>query len=179
VTADFAAGAAAAASAGAGALLLECSRGYLLASFLSPLANRRDDGYGGTIESRLRFPLDVLTAVRQAWEGPLGVRYSATDWAPGGLSRPDSLAVAHAFAAGGADFLDVVAGGTVAEQRPVYGRFFLVPYGDVVRNEVGIPTMTSGNLTTADEANTILAAGRADLVVLEPVARTVVRDGAA
>ena len=92
---------------------------------------------------------------------------------------PDSLAISHAFAAGGADFLDVVAGGTVAEQRPVYGRFFLVPYSDVVRNEVGIPTMTSGNLTTADEANTILAAGRADLVVLEPVARAVVREGAA
>jgi anthraniloyl-CoA monooxygenase len=176
---DFAAGARRAASAGAGALLLECSRGYLLASFLSPLANGRGDEFGGDVAARLRFPLEVLAAVRETWEGPLGVRYSASDWAPGGLTRQDSMAVAHAFAAGGVEFLDVVAGGTVAEQRPVYGRFFLVPYSDVVRNEVGIPTMTSGNLVTADEANTILAAGRADLVVLEPVARTVVRNGAA
>jgi anthraniloyl-CoA monooxygenase len=180
VTADFVAGARRAAESGAGALLLECSRGYLLASFLTPLSNRRDDEFGGEdVAARLRFPLEVLAAVRDAWEGPLGVRYSATDWATGGLSRADSLAIARAFAAGGADFLDVVAGGTVAEQRPVYGRFFLVPYGDVVRNEIGIPTMTSGNITTADEVNTILAAGRADLVVLEPVARAVVREGAA
>jgi anthraniloyl-CoA monooxygenase len=179
VVEDFVAGAAVAGRAGAGAVLLECSRGYLLASFLSPLANHRADEWGGPVEARLRFPLEVLAAVRSAWDGPLGVRYSATDWAPGGLSRHDSLAAAHAFAAGGADFLDVVAGGTVAEQRPVYGRFFLVPYGDVVRNEVGVPTMTSGNLTTADEANTILAAGRADLVVLDPRigARPTVRDG--
>jgi anthraniloyl-CoA monooxygenase len=176
---DFAAAARRAAWAGAGAVLVEASRGYLLASFLSPLANRREDEFGGPVESRLRFPLEVLAAVREAWTGPLGVRYSATDWAPGGLSRADSLAVARAFAAGGADFLDVVAGGTVGEQRPVYGRFFLVPYGDVVRNEVGVPTMTSGNLTTADEANTILAAGRADLVVLDPrlASRPTVRDG--
>ena len=179
ITAEFAAGAERAEEAGAGVLLLEASRGYLLASFLSPLSNRRDDGFGGAVEDRLRFPLAVLTAVREAWAGPLGVRYSATDWARGGLSRTDSLAIARAFAAGDADFLDVVAGGTAAEQQPVYGRFFLVPYGDVVRNEVGIPTMTSGNITTADEVNTILAAGRADLVVLESVAREVVREGAA
>jgi anthraniloyl-CoA monooxygenase len=179
LTEEFAAGAARAAGAGAGVLLLDCSRGNLLASFLSPLTNRREDGYGGDPEARLRFLLEVLQVVRAAWEGPLGVRYSATDWARGGLSRADSLAVAKAFAAAGVNFLDVVAGGTVAEQRPVYGRFFLVPYSDVVRNEVGVPTMTSGNLTTADEANTILAAGRADLVVLEPRRRDVVRDGAA
>ncbi|HXJ63152.1 MAG TPA: FAD-dependent monooxygenase, partial [Actinomycetota bacterium] len=176
---DFAAGARRAAWAGAGALLLEASRGSLLASFLSPLSNRRGDAFGGDMAGRLRFPLEVLAAVREEWEGPLGVRYSATDWAAGGLGRSDSLSVAQALHAAGADFLDVVAGGTVAEQRPVYGRFFLVPYSDVVRNEIGIPTMTSGNLTTADEANTILAAGRADLVVLEPAPRHVVRDGAA
>jgi anthraniloyl-CoA monooxygenase len=180
VAGEFVAGAKRAAEAGAGAVMLECSRGTLLASFLSPLSNRRDDDHGGQVEARLRFPLEVLAAVRSAWDGPLGVRYSATDWAPGGLSRADSLAIARAFAAGGADFLDVVAGGTVAEQRPVYGRFFLVAYSDVVRNEVGIPTMTSGNLTTADEVNTVLAAGRADLVVLDPRpgSRPTVRDGA-
>jgi anthraniloyl-CoA monooxygenase len=180
VAGEFVEGTELAAEAGAGALLLECSRGSLLASFLSPLSNRREDEHGGPVEARLRFPLEVLAAVRAAWEGPLGVRYSATDWARGGLSRADSLSIARAFAAGGADFLDVVAGGTVAEQRPVYGRFFLVPYSDVVRNEVGVPTMTSGNLTTADEVNTILAAGRADLVVLDPRlgSRPTVRDGA-
>jgi len=179
VTGEFVAATASAKAAGAGVLLLEASRGYLLASFLSPLSNRRGDEFGGPVESRLRFPLAVLAAVRDSWAGPLGVRYSATDWARGGLSRADSLAIARAFAAGGADFLDVVAVGTVAGQQPVYGRFFLVPYSDVVRNEVGVPTMTSGNVTTADEVNTILAAGRADLVVLDRVPREVVREGAA
>jgi anthraniloyl-CoA monooxygenase len=181
IVAEFAAGATHAARAGAGALLLEASRGYLLASFLSPLANRRDDRFGGAVEHRLRFPLEVLVAVREAWgPGPLGVRLSATDWAPRGLPRSEALEIAHACKEHGADFLDVVAGGTVAEQRPVYGRMFLVPFSDVLRNEVGIPTMTSGNVTTADEVNTILAAGRADLVVLDPRAyeRGVVRDGA-
>jgi anthraniloyl-CoA monooxygenase len=178
---DFVAGAARVAGAGVGVLLLDCSRGSLLASFLSPLTNRRSDGFGGTVEERLRFPMEVLGAVRGAWEGPLGVRYSATDWFPGGLPRAESLQVARAFAASGADFLDVVAGGTVAEQRPVFGRVFLGPISDVVRNEVGIPTRTGGNITTADEVNTILAAGRADLVVLDPRAyrREVVREGAA
>jgi anthraniloyl-CoA monooxygenase len=181
VAGDFVAGAKRAAEAGAGVLLLEAARGYLLASFLSPVTNRREDEYGGPVDRRLRFPLEVLEAVRAVWEWPLGVRYSATDWARGGLSRAESLEIAHAFATHGADFLDVVAGGTVAEQRPVYGRLFLLPYSDVVRNEVGIPTMTSGNVTTADEVNTILAAGRADLVVLDPRAygRAVVREGAA
>ncbi len=181
VTGDFVAAAKRAADAGAGVLLLEASRGYLLASFLSPLSNHRTDEHGGTVDRRLRFPLEVLEAVRATWDWPLGVRYSATDWARGGLSRVESLEVAHAFATHGADFIDVVAGGTVAEQRPVYGRMFLVPYSDVVRNEVGIATMTGGNVTTADEVNTILAAGRADLVVLDPRAyrREVVREGAA
>jgi anthraniloyl-CoA monooxygenase len=180
VTGDFVAAAKRAADTGAGVLLLEASRGYLLASFLSPLSNRRTDEHGGTVDRRLRFPLEVLEAVRSTWHWPLGVRYSATDWARAGLSRVESLEVAHAFATHGADFIDVVAGGTVAEQRPVYGRMFLVPYSDVVRNEVGIATMTGGNVTTADEVNTILAAGRADLVVLDPRAyrREVVREGA-
>ncbi len=178
VVISFVDAAGAVARSGAGVLLLDFSRGGLVASFLSPLTNRREDGFGGPVEHRLLFPLEVLAAVRDAWEGPLGVRYSATDWAPGGLSRSDSLNVARALAAH-ADFLDVVAGGTVAEQRPVYGRVFLVPYSDVVRNEAGIPTMTSGNITTADEANTILAAGQADLVVLDPrvYSRPSVRDG--
>ena len=181
VTGDFVASAKRAADAGAGMLLLQAARGYLLASFLSPLTNRRADEYGGPVDRRVRFPLEVLEAVRAVWDWPLGVRYSATDWTRGGLSRGESLEIAHAFAAHGADFLDVVAGGTVAEQRPVYGRLFLVPYSDVVRNEVGTPTMTSGNVTTANEVNTILAAGRADLVVLDQRAygRPVVREGAA
>jgi len=179
VLASFVAAVGGAARSGAGVLLLDFSRGGLVASFLSPLSNRRGDEFGGPVENRLRFPLEVMAAVRDAWERPLGVRYSATDWAPGGLSRGDSLEIARAFAAHGADFLDVVAGGTMAEQRPAYGRMFLVPYSDVVRNEAGIPTMTSGNITTADEANTILAAGRADLVVLDPrvYERASIREG--
>jgi anthraniloyl-CoA monooxygenase len=170
VLGDFVSATERAAALGAAMLMLDCSHGYLLASFLSPLSNRRTDAYGGSLENRLRYPLEVLDAVRGAWpQGrPLAVRYSATDWAPGGMARTDSLDVALAFKEHGAAILDVMAGQTVAEQRPHYGRFFLVPYSDVVRNELRIPTMTSGNITTADEVNTILAAGRADLVVMDP-----------
>ena len=167
---DFAAATRRAAEAGFDVLVLDASHGYLLASFLSPLTNRREDQYGGSVQDRLRFPLRVLGSVRSAWpqEKPLAVRFSASDWARGGLRAEDALAIAAAFRDGGADLLDVVAGQTVLGGRPEYGRAFLVPYSDRIRNDARIPTLTSGNITTADQINTILAAGRADLCVLDP-----------
>ena len=149
-------------------LELHCAHGYLLASFLSPLTNLRDDAYGGSIENRLRYPLEVFAAMRAVWPAakPMSVRISATDWKDGGLSDADCLAIARAFAAAGADLLDVSTGQTVHDAEPMYGRMFQVPWSDMIRNEAGIATMCVGNITTADQANTILAAGRADLVAL-------------
>jgi anthraniloyl-CoA monooxygenase len=170
VTEDFAAATRRAAAAGFDLLVLDASHGYLLASFLSPLTNRREDEYGGSLDNMVRFPLRVMDAVRAVWpeDRPLAVRFSASDWARGGLDPKDALDIAASFRDRGADLLDVVAGQTVFGGRPEYGRAFLVPYSDRIRNEVRIPTMTSGNITTADQINTILAAGRADLCVLDP-----------
>jgi anthraniloyl-CoA monooxygenase len=149
-------------------LELHCAHGYLLASFLSPLTNRRQDEYGGSIGNRLRFPLEVFAAMRAAWpaEKPMSVRISATDWKEGGLTDEDCLAIARAFAAAGADLMDVSSGQTVHDAEPVYGRMFQVPWSDMIRNEAGIATMCVGSITTADQVNTILAASRADLVAL-------------
>lgn len=145
---------------------LHCAHGYLLASFLSPLTNRREDEYGGAVENRLRFPLEVFSAMRAAWpqDRPMAVRISATDWADGGIDAADTLAIARAFAAAGADLIDVSTGQTVADSAPQYGRMFQVPWADMIRNEAGIATMCVGSITSIDQANTILAAGRADLV---------------
>jgi anthraniloyl-CoA monooxygenase len=149
-------------------LELHCAHGYLLASFLSPLTNTRGDAYGGPIANRLRFPLEVFRAMRAAWpaEKPMSVRISATDWAEGGLSDEDCLAIARAFAAEGVDLIDVSTGQTVADAAPVYGRMFQLPWSDMIRNEAGVATMCVGNITSADQVNTILAAARADLVAL-------------
>jgi len=149
-------------------LELHCAHGYLLASFLSPLTNTRTDEYGGSIGNRLRYPLEVFDAMRRVWpaEKPMSVRISATDWKEGGLTDEDVLAIARAFAAAGADLLDVSTGQTVHDAEPTYGRMFQVPWSDMIRNEAGIDTMCVGSITTADQANTILAAGRADLVAL-------------
>ncbi|MGG5808078.1 bifunctional salicylyl-CoA 5-hydroxylase/oxidoreductase [Falsiroseomonas sp. CW058] len=149
-------------------LELHCAHGYLLASFLSPLTNRRGDEYGGAVENRLRYPLEVFRAMRAAWPAakPLSVRISATDWVEGGLSEEDCLAIARAFAAAGVDLVDVSTGQTVADAAPVYGRMYQLPWSDMIRNEGGTATMCVGNITTADQVNTILAAGRADLVAL-------------
>jgi anthraniloyl-CoA monooxygenase len=149
-------------------LELHCAHGYLLASFLSPLTNRRADEYGGAVENRLRYPLEVFDAMRAGWPAgrPMSVRLSATDWADGGLSEDDLLAIARAFAARGCDLLDVSTGQTVHDSAPTYGRMFQVPWSDMIRQETGVATMCVGNITTADQANTILAAGRADLVAL-------------
>ena len=153
--------------AGFDMLELHMAHGYLLASFLSPLTNRRDDAYGGNMAKRLRFPLEVLAAVRAVWpEGPLSVRLSSSDWAPGGLAEDDLLAIARAMQAGGADLLDLSSGQTVPWQKPVYGRMWQTPFSDLVRNVVGIPTIAVGNIFEADHANTIIASGRADLCAL-------------
>jgi anthraniloyl-CoA monooxygenase len=149
-------------------LELHCAHGYLLASFISPLTNRRTDAYGGSLEGRMRFPLEVFGALRAAWPAhkPMSVRISATDWAEGGITGDDAVKIARAFAEAGVDLVDVSTGQTVRDAQPVYGRMFQTPFSDQVRNEARVATMCVGNITTADQVNTILAAGRADLVAL-------------
>lgn len=168
VKAEFVAAAERGERAGFDMLELHCAHGYLLASFLSPLTNKRTDDYGGSVENRLRYPLEVFRALREAWprEKPMSVRISATDWAEGGLSAADSVAIAEAFAAEGCDLVDVSTGQTARESRPMYGRMFQTPFSDRIRNEAEVATMCVGNITTADQVNTIIAAGRADLVAL-------------
>ena len=147
---------------------LHAAHGYLLASFISPLTNQRTDEYGGSLENRMRFPLEVFRAMRAAWpdEKPMSVRISATDWKDGGLTGDDAVEVARAFAEAGCDLIDVSTGQTVADAEPVYGRMFQTPFSDQIRNEAGLATMCVGAITTADQVNTIIAAGRADLVAL-------------
>ena len=154
--------------AGFDLLELHCAHGYLLGTFLSPLTNLRDDRYGGPVASRLRYPLEVFTAVREAWPAhkPMSVRISATDWLPGGNTGDDAVVVARAFRDAGCDIVDVSAGQTVAEQQPSYGRLFQTPFSDRIRHEVGVPTMTVGAITSYADVNGILAAGRADLCAL-------------
>jgi anthraniloyl-CoA monooxygenase len=147
---------------------LHAAHGYLLSSFISPLTNTRCDEYGGTLANRLRFPLEVFRAMRAAWpdEKPMSVRISATDWVDGGLTGDDAVEVARAFAEAGCDLIDVSTGQTVADAQPVFGRMFQTPFSDQIRNEAGLATMCVGAITTADQVNTIIAAGRADLVAL-------------
>ncbi len=149
-------------------LELHCAHGYLLASFISPLTNVRTDDYGGSLENRLRYPLEVFSAMRAAWPAhkPMSVRISATDWAAGGITGDDAVAIARAFGEAGVDLVDVSTGQTVRDAQPIYGRMFQTPFSDQVRNEARVATMCVGNITSADQVNTILAAGRADLVAL-------------
>jgi anthraniloyl-CoA monooxygenase len=165
---DFVAAACRAAACGFDMLELHCAHGYLLASFLSPLTNHRDDEYGGPVENRLRYPLEVFRALRAVWPGdrPMSVRLSATDWADGGITDDETLAVARAFRDAGCDLIDVSTGQTVHDAAPVYGRMFQLPWADMIRNEGGMAVMCVGSITTADQVNTIIAAGRADLVAL-------------
>jgi anthraniloyl-CoA monooxygenase len=165
---DFVRAAKLGAAAGFDMLELHMAHGYLLASFLSPLTNLRTDQFGGSVENRLRFPLEVLRAVRAVWpaEKPLSVRISACDWAEGGLSETDVIAIAKAMVAAGADILDISSGQTVAAQRPVYGRMWQTPLADMVRNLAGVPTIAVGNIFDADHVNSIIAAGRADLCAI-------------
>jgi len=154
--------------AGFDLLEIHAAHGYLLASFISPLTNRRDDAYGGDLAHRMRFPLEVFDAVRAVWpdERPMSVRISAVDWHPGGHEPEDAVEVARMLRAHGCDIVDVSAGQTVPDQRPVYGRLFQTPFADRIRHEVGIATMAVGNISSYADVNTILAAGRADLCLL-------------
>jgi anthraniloyl-CoA monooxygenase len=154
--------------AGFDMLELHAAHGYLLASFISPLTNTRSDEYGGALGNRLRFPLEVFRALRAAWpdDKPMSVRISATDWTDGGITGEDAVAVARAFAEAGCDLIDVSTGQTVAGAEPVYGRMYQTPFSDQIRNDAGLATMCVGAITSADQVNTIIAAGRADLCAL-------------
>src|SRR5947209_9366911 len=168
VIADFVQAAERGQRAGFDMLELHCAHGYLLASFISPLTNRRVDEHGGALENRLRFPLQVFRTLRKVWpdEKPMSVRISATDWEEGGLTGDDAVQVARAFADAGCDLIDVSTGQTTPDAEPVYGRMFQTPFSDQIRNEAGLATMCVGAITSADQVNTIVAAGRADLVAL-------------
>jgi anthraniloyl-CoA monooxygenase len=168
VKAQFVAATQRAERAGFDMVELHCAHGYLLASFLSPLTNHRTDEFGGSLETRLRFPLEVFEAMREAWPAhkPMSVRLSATDWKEGGITGEDAVEIARAFARAGTDLVDVSTGQTVPDAAPIFGRMFQTSFADQIRNEAHVATMAVGAITTADQANTILAAGRADLVAL-------------
>ncbi|WP_091290295.1 bifunctional salicylyl-CoA 5-hydroxylase/oxidoreductase [Amycolatopsis xylanica] len=170
--AQFAAAATSAARAGFDLLELHCAHGYLLSSFLSPLTNHRTDVYGGSLENRLRFPLEVFDAVRAAWpaERPLSVRISATDWHEGGIDADASVEIARAFAEHGVSAIDVSTGQVVSEEKPAYGRSYQTPYADRIRNEVGrkygVAVIAVGAISSYDDVNSLILAGRADLCAL-------------
>ncbi len=147
---------------------LHCAHGYLLSSFLTPISNRRTDEYGGSVENRMRYPIEIFTAMRDVWpdEKPMSVRVSATDWIEDGLTPEESVAIGKAFVAAGADVIHVSTGQTVSNAKPVFGRLFQTPYSDRIRNEGRVPTIAVGNITDADQVNSIIAAGRADLVAI-------------
>jgi anthraniloyl-CoA monooxygenase len=169
---QFAAAARAAARAGFDLCELHCAHGYLLSSFLSPLSNRRADRYGGPLANRLRYPLEVFDAVRAAWpeRRPVTVRISATDWHPGGLDADDAVEIARAFAEHGAAAVDVSTGQVVSEERPAFGRSYQTPYADRIRNEIGckygVAVIAVGAISSYDDVNSIILAGRADLCAL-------------
>jgi len=154
--------------AGFDLLELHFAHGYLLASFVSPLTNTREDAYGGSLVNRARYPLEVFDAVRATWPAakPASVRISATDWHEGGMEPDEAVELAKLLRAHGCDIVDVSAGQTVPDQRPVYGRLFQTPFSDRIRHEAGIATMTVGNIASWADVNSIIAAGRADLCVL-------------
>ncbi|MDE0698798.1 MAG: bifunctional salicylyl-CoA 5-hydroxylase/oxidoreductase [Boseongicola sp.] len=169
IKAEFVAAAEMAERAGFDMIELHAAHGYLISSFLSPVSNIRTDAYGGSLENRLRWPLEVFNAMRAVWpdEKPMSVRISANDWVGDvGVTPHEAVEIAQAFHAAGADLIDVSAGQTSIEARPVYGRMFQTPFSDRIRNEAGIATMAVGNIYEADHANSILIAGRADLVAV-------------
>jgi anthraniloyl-CoA monooxygenase len=156
------------AQAGFDWLELHAAHGYLLSAFLSPLTNQRTDVYGGDLAGRARFPLEVFRAMRAAWpaERPMSVRISAHDWAEGGNTGDDAVRIAELFKAAGVDLVDVSAGQVVKRERPVFGRMWQTPFADRVRQEAGIATIAVGAIADADQANGIIASGRADLVAV-------------
>ncbi|MHA6878448.1 bifunctional salicylyl-CoA 5-hydroxylase/oxidoreductase [Ralstonia pseudosolanacearum] len=157
-----------AAAAGFDWLELQAGHGFLLSSFISPLTNQRTDAYGGALENRLRFPLEVLAAVREAWPAhlPISVRISCTDWAPGGTTVDEAVEIARRLHLGGADLVDVSSGEVTPDQKPVYGRLYQTPFADRIRNEANVPTIAVGAISDADQVNGIVASGRADLCAL-------------
>ena len=166
--ADYVAAANRAQEAGFDMLELHCAHGYLLNTFLSPKTNHREDAYGGSIENRMRFPLEVYLALRSAWpdEKPISARISANDWIEGGFVPEDAVQVAKAFKAVGCDIMDVSSGQVVVEEEPNYGRLFQLPFSEKIRLEAEIPTMTVGNIQSYADANSIIAGGRADICVI-------------
>ncbi len=165
VTAEFVQSTRYAVTAGFDWLELHCAHGYLLSSFITPLTNLRDDEYGGSLENRCRYPLEVFAAMRAVWpiDLPMSVRISAHDWAPGGNTDDDAVQIARLFKAAGCDFIDVSSGQTTRAAKPVYGRMYQTPFADRIRNEVGIQTIAVGAISDSDQVNSIIAAGRADL----------------
>ena len=163
---DFGRAVSAAIEAGADLLEVDAAHGYLLGSFLSPLSNARTDAFGGSLDARMRFPLEVIGVVRGAWSGPMSILVPATDWARGASDIADAVAFARAVRDLGADLIHV-ASGYAPRANPDYGPGYLVTYADRIRNEAGVNVIVEGRLWTLDQANTILAAGRADLVVLD------------
>jgi anthraniloyl-CoA monooxygenase len=165
---EFVAAARRAAAAGFDWLELHCAHGYLLSSFISPLTNRRADAYGGDLAGRLRYPLEVFAAVREAWPPhlPMSVRISAHDWVEGGITADDAVEIARRFKEAGADMIDCSSGQVSPDQHPVYGRMYQTPFADRIRNEAGIPTIAVGAIFEADHVNGIIASGRADLCAL-------------
>jgi anthraniloyl-CoA monooxygenase len=154
--------------AGFDLLELHCAHGYLLSSFISPISNQRVDEYGGTLQNRMRFPLEVFDAVRTVWPAgkPMSVRISATDWYEGGIDADDSVEIARTFAAHGADAIDVSTGQVTQAEQPAFGRSYQTPFADRIRNQVGIATIAVGAISSYDDVNSILLAGRADLCAL-------------
>jgi len=165
IQADFVRATEEAAKAGFDWLELHCAHGYLLSTFISPLTNHRTDEYGGSLENRCRYPLKVFAAMRAAWpqDKPISVRISAHDWVEGGITPDDAVAIARLFKQAGADMIDCSSGQVSKKEQPVYGRMFQTPFSDRIRNEAGIPTIAVGAIFEADHANSIIAAGRADL----------------
>ncbi|MEJ8840331.1 bifunctional salicylyl-CoA 5-hydroxylase/oxidoreductase [Ramlibacter sp. AN1133] len=165
---DFVRSARFASEAGFDWLELHCAHGYLLSSFISPLTNQRTDDYGGTLENRLRYPLEVFRALRAVWpqDRPMSVRISAHDWVEGGITPDDAVEIARAFKDSGADLIDCSSGQVSKRQQPVYGRMYQTPFADRIRNEAGIATMAVGAISEADHVNSIIAAGRADLCAI-------------
>ncbi|HUJ34679.1 MAG TPA: bifunctional salicylyl-CoA 5-hydroxylase/oxidoreductase, partial [Solirubrobacteraceae bacterium] len=154
--------------AGFDLLELHMAHGYLLSSFLSPVSNRRDDEYGGSLAGRARFPLEVLDACRAVWpsDWPVSVRISATDWVPGGFGVDDAVALSRMLAAHGCDIVDVSSGQVTPLEKPAFGRSYQTPFADRIRSEAGVPTVAVGAISSYDDVNTIICAGRADLCAL-------------
>ena len=168
VRADFERATQMAIDAGFDMIEVHMAHGYLLATFISPVTNKRTDEYGGSLEARMRFPLEVFDACRALWpaERPMAARISATDWMPGGITGDDSVLSARMLKAHGCDLVDVSTGQTDPASRPVYGRMYQAGFAEQIRLETGIATMAVGAITSIDQVNTLLAAGRADLCAL-------------